>query len=140
VDDPRVHRFYRTIGCVFNHKSFFANIQADDRVVNTNWNFEDEFMWKGMSPSYINLLTPAQGVGYLMPSTISNIGNEEKLLEGVLRDKISAIRRNDENLSTAWDNHLSYLLSTALINYENERLGNSFLILKLYYRRLNLCH
>jgi hypothetical protein len=108
--------------------------------VNTNWNFEDEFMWKGMSPSYINLLTPAQGVGYLMPSTISNIGNEEKLLEGVLRDKISAIRRNDENLSTAWDNHLSYLLSTALINYENERLGISFLNSKTYYRRLNFCH
>lgn len=47
-DDPRVHRFYRTIGCVFNHKYFFANVQADDRVINTNWNFEDEFMWKGM--------------------------------------------------------------------------------------------
>ena len=60
-----------------------------------------------------------------MPSTISNIPNEEKLLESVLKDKVSAIRRNDENLSTSWDNHLSYLLSTALINYENERLGGS---------------
>lgn len=59
INDPRVHRFYRTVGCVFNHKFFFANIQADDRVVNTNWNFEDEFMWKGMSTSYINMLTPA---------------------------------------------------------------------------------
>lgn len=25
-DDPRVHRFYRTVGCVFSNKSFFANI------------------------------------------------------------------------------------------------------------------
>jgi centrosomal protein CEP76 len=24
--DARVHRFYRTISCVFNHKSFYANI------------------------------------------------------------------------------------------------------------------
>jgi len=58
-DDPRAHRLFRTIGCVFNHKSFFANVQADDRVVNTNWKFEDEFMWKAMQASYINLLPPA---------------------------------------------------------------------------------
>lgn len=25
-DDPRVHRFYRTVGSVFNHQGFFANI------------------------------------------------------------------------------------------------------------------
>lgn len=64
-DDPRVHRFYRTIDSVFNHKAFYANVQADNRVINTNWHFEDEFMWKSMSPSYINMLPPAKGVGYL---------------------------------------------------------------------------
>ncbi len=25
-EDPRVHRYYRTVGCVFNHKYFFANV------------------------------------------------------------------------------------------------------------------
>lgn len=25
-DDPRVHRFYRTVDCVFNHRGFFANV------------------------------------------------------------------------------------------------------------------
>ena len=45
-EDPRVHRFYRTIGCIFNNQTFMGNIQADDRVVNTNWDFEDEYMWK----------------------------------------------------------------------------------------------
>jgi len=49
VDDPRVHRFYRTVGSVFNNRSFFANIQDDDRVFNTNWDLEDEYFWKGMS-------------------------------------------------------------------------------------------
>lgn len=49
IDDPRVHRFYRTVGCVFNNRSFFANIQEDDRVFNVNWDLEDEYMWKGMS-------------------------------------------------------------------------------------------
>lgn len=110
VDDPRVHRFYRTVGSVFNHKFFFANVQADDRVVNTNWNFKDEFMWKAMLPSMINTLAPSQGIGYLMPSTMHNVGAEERSIENLLKEKIGSVRMNDENVSTSWDNHLSYLL------------------------------
>lgn len=72
-DDPRVHRFYRTIGSVFNHKSFMGNIQADDRVVNTSWDFEDEYMWKQMSASMLNTLSSSTGIGYLMPSSRINI-------------------------------------------------------------------
>jgi centrosomal protein CEP76 len=102
-DDPRVHRFYRTIGSVFNHKSFMGNIQADDRVVNTNWDFEDEYMWKQMSASMLNTLSSSTGIGYLMPSTRINVQDEEKLLEGILRTKIGSIRRNDHNLGTQWD-------------------------------------
>lgn len=49
VDDPRVHRFYRTVGCVFNHRSFFGNMQSDDKVVNTSWDLEDDYLWKPMS-------------------------------------------------------------------------------------------
>ena len=49
VDDPRVHRFYRSIGCVFNNRSFYANIQEDDKVFNVNWELEDEYMWKSMN-------------------------------------------------------------------------------------------
>ena len=49
VDDPRVHRFYRNIGCVFNNRSFYANIQEDDRVFNVNWELEDEYMWKSIN-------------------------------------------------------------------------------------------
>lgn len=78
-----------------------------------------------MSPSYINILSPTQGTGYLMPSMITNIPSEEKLLEGILKDKIGAIRMNDERLTTNWDNHLSFLLSMALINYEHERIGGT---------------
>lgn len=122
-DDPRVHRFYRTVDCIFNHKCFFANIQADNRVINTNWNFEDEFMWKGMSPTYVNMLPPSLGTGYIMPTTMLNIPSEEKLIENILKEKLGSVRMNDEHLSTSWDNHLGYLLSTALVNYEYERVG-----------------
>lgn len=102
-DDPRVHRFYRTIGCVFSNKHFMGNIQADDRVVNTNWDFEDEYMWKQMSSSMINTLSSSNGIGYLMPSTSLDVSAEEKRLEGLLRDKIGSVRRNDHNLGTQWD-------------------------------------
>jgi len=63
-----VHRFYRTVGCIFNNKSFFANIQSDERVVNTEWDLEDQYLWKAMNPQQINSLTPNPAIGYLMPS------------------------------------------------------------------------
>jgi centrosomal protein CEP76 len=121
--DPRVHRFYRTVGCCFNNRNFFANVQADDRVVNTCWELEDEYMWKGMAPSYLKTLTTSPGIGYVMPSALQNLQEEERLLEQILKDKISAVRRNEHHLQTNWDNQLGYLLSTALANYEYERVG-----------------
>ena len=122
-EDPRVHRFYRTIGCVFNNTNFMGNIQADDRVVNTNWDFEDEYMWKAMSSAMLNTLTTSTGIGYLMPSIRTNTGDDEKMLEGILKDKIGSIRRNEHGLGTTWDMQMSYLLSTAVSNYENEKIG-----------------
>jgi len=104
VDNPKVHRFYRQVGCVFNNKSFFANVQSDDRVVNVSWDLEDEYMWKSMNKSLIATLQPANGAGYLMPSHNFDVPNEEKMLEKLLKDKIAGIRRNDGgNLSTNWD-------------------------------------
>jgi hypothetical protein len=80
-DDPRVHRFYRTIGCMFNNRRFFANIQADERVVNTNFDLEDEYMWKAMSPQKLDGLRPNPAIGNLMPSNRENIEEDEKMLE-----------------------------------------------------------
>lgn len=60
----------------------------------------------------------------MMPSTLANsVASEEKLVEQLLKEKISSVRHNDEHLTTIWDNHMGYLLSTALVNYELERLG-----------------
>lgn len=100
ADDPRVHRFYRTVGSVFSHKTFFGNIQADDRVVNTQFDLEDQYLWKAMNPTYINSLTPSPAIGYLMPSTQFNVADEEKLLEQILKEKIGGMRKGDHNLST----------------------------------------
>ena len=102
-DDPRVHRFYRQVGCVFNHKNFFGNVQADDRVVNTDWDLEDKYMWKGMNPAQIHALTPSPAIGSLMPSTGIDVMEEEKLLESIIKDKIAGVRRNDHNMGTEYD-------------------------------------
>ena len=99
-DDPRVHRFYRTVGCVISNKAFFGNVQADDRVVNTQWDLEDEFLWKPMSPSYINSLSPNPAIGYLMPSSRIDIPDEEKGLESLLKEKVGGMRKNEHNLNT----------------------------------------
>jgi centrosomal protein CEP76 len=56
--DPRIHRFYRKIGCVFNQDSFYANIQADDRVVSTIFEIDDDSLWKRMDPEQIKSLPP----------------------------------------------------------------------------------
>lgn len=94
-----------------------------------SWDFEDEYMWKAMGRSMINSLQPANGVGYLMPSMSVNTADEEKTLEKILRDKVAGIRRNDGgNLNTSWDNQLSYLLQTALSNYEFERISKFTLL------------
>ena len=76
-----------------------------------------------MSPQYINSLTPSSSIGYLMPSNNFSTGEEEKLLEGILKQKVGSLRRNEHNINTQWDAQLSYLLSTALANYEFERIG-----------------
>ncbi len=75
-------------------------MQTDDRVVNTVWELEDEYMWKGMSTSHIKTLTTSPGIGYLMPSSLQNVQDEEQLLESILKEKISAVRRNEHHLAT----------------------------------------
>ena len=58
-----------------------------------------------------------------MPSSTLDIGAEEKQLESILKQKVGSVRKNDHGLNTQWDAQLSYLLSTALANYEYERVG-----------------
>lgn len=82
-----------------------------------------------MNKAQVSSLQPSAGAGYLMPSPIGqNVAEDEKNLERVLRDKIAGIRKNDGgNLATQWDSQLSYLLQTALANYEFERIsGQTF--------------
>ena len=40
---------YRTIGCVFNHKTFYANAQSSDSVLTCNFNINNKSHWKRLS-------------------------------------------------------------------------------------------
>ncbi|CAG9334919.1 unnamed protein product [Blepharisma stoltei] len=121
-DDPRIHRYYRKIGCAFNHKSFYANIQVDDIVANTNWDLQNESLWKAMAPDILqSLIGSAKYLPLLSP--IPNPQEEEIKIENELRGMIVAYRERMD-LLTHWDEDLSYLLQPALVNYEMDRIGS----------------
>jgi centrosomal protein CEP76 len=46
---------YQTIGCVFNHESFYANIQQSDNVRICKFDLENEAHWKSMSRMKLSL-------------------------------------------------------------------------------------
>ena len=95
--DLRVNRLYNTVGCVFNHRSFYANIQADDTVFNVRWNFDDELDWKAMEESQVCMVQPSMNAGYLSliaPPSQLDVVEMEKSLETALRAKIAYIRED----------------------------------------------
>ena len=89
VDDPKVFRFYKRIHCVMSNCNFYANIQLDDSVFNTIYNFEDEFLWKSIPSDKINCL-----VKYEHTPNLEIIEfNSYKLETGIERD----IKKKIEN-------------------------------------------
>lgn len=106
---------------MFNHKAFYANIQADDRVISTIFDLDDENLWMAMKPRMIEQLETVPQAS-LMPSTV-DITGEHKKLEKLLKEKIGAYRANECQATTTWDSHLGYLLNQALISYEMQRVS-----------------
>ncbi|CAD5114295.1 DgyrCDS3437 [Dimorphilus gyrociliatus] len=112
---------YKTIGCLFNDKKFFANNQSMDRVDVCKFNLEEESSWKKMSEESIEQATspPWPVIPPLISSTIDS-ATASNDLETELKI-ILADYRADKGLSTVWDDHLGYLLTPALASYEFER-------------------
>lgn len=122
---PKPSSPYRTVGCVFNHQTFLANCQPSDAVELCVFDFQNQSRWKSMSeealksvcaPGSTTSLPPVPPLcaPSLDPAAASN------QLELEMRYLISE-HRKDLELATAWDDHLSYLLSSALSAYELER-------------------
>ncbi|CAM9697417.1 unnamed protein product [Pylaiella littoralis] len=119
------------VSCMFNHREFFANKQADNRVRHTSLDISNPKLWKPMDSRRIHtpgMCYPASagpaGVVLLRPDF-----NTESMAEGVelgLKRRITAWREGN-GWSTTWDDDLGYLLGPAVFAYEQERVcGASF--------------
>uniref|UniRef100_A0A8C7YYD1 Centrosomal protein of 76 kDa n=1 Tax=Oryzias sinensis TaxID=183150 RepID=A0A8C7YYD1_9TELE len=122
---PKPSSPYRTVGCVFNHQTFMANCQPSDSVELCVFDFQNPSRWKAMSeealrsvcgPGSCTSLPPLPPLcaPSLDPSAASN------QLEMEMRYLVYE-HRKDLDLGTVWDDHLCYLLSSALSAYEMER-------------------
>ncbi|CAL8338904.1 centrosomal protein of 76 kDa [Gadus morhua] len=122
---PKPSSPYRTVGCVFNHQSFLANCQPTDAVPLCVFDLQNPSRWKAMSeealrsvcaPGSTTSLPPIPPLcaSSLEPAAASN------QLELEMRFLV-AEHRKDLEVATVWDDHLSYLLSSALAAYETER-------------------
>ncbi|TSK34864.1 Centrosomal protein of 76 kDa [Bagarius yarrelli] len=116
---------YRTIGCVFNHKTFLANCQPSDLVELCVFDFLNASRWKAMSEEAIGSVCAPSSTSSLPPTPplcppSVQASDASNLLELELR-LLVAEHRKDLGLATVWDDHLSYLLSSALAAYELER-------------------
>ncbi len=111
---------YKTIGCLFNHKFFYANIQILPNVDTCIFNLRDQSKWKAISQDAI--LTVSKQLS--MPPLCQNQLDSSLLsddLEKELKKHISLYRK-DIGLTTFWDENLSFILSPALSSYEYERV------------------
>ncbi|XP_062848310.1 centrosomal protein of 76 kDa [Trichomycterus rosablanca] len=122
---PKSSYPYRTVGCVFNHRSFLANCQPSDSVELCVFDLADASRWKAMSEEALRSVC-APGSTTSLPPTPPlrppsvNDSEASNQLELELRCLL-AEHRKDLGLATVWDDHLSYLLSSALAAYELER-------------------
>ncbi|CAB3981640.1 Centrosomal of 76 kDa [Paramuricea clavata] len=121
---PKPEHPYQTVGCIFNHRAFYANCQPSDRVDVCQFDLPNKSLWKAMSEDAIrsvcgNLGLPTAAVfPPLCPSSIDATTTSNHL-EYSLRSLVEDLRQ-DMGLSTVWDDELSYLLTPALAGYELE--------------------
>ncbi|KAM8846451.1 centrosomal protein of 76 kDa [Synchiropus picturatus] len=119
---PKPSSPYRTVGCVFNHQTFLANCQPTDAVDLCVFDLQNQSRWKAMSEEALkSVCTP--GVSPSLPPLCSptlDAASASNHLELEMRYHVSE-HRKDLGLATVWDDHLSYLLSSALSAYELER-------------------
>ena len=116
----KTYEFYKTIHVVYNHKEYYANIQLDDSVVGTKYNFKDGTMWKKMDESFLEP-TALHNRNIALSTPTYDVIKMENDLENAICRSIGEFRKINK-LGFSRDNILSSILSTALINYEVERV------------------
>ncbi|KAK7114460.1 hypothetical protein V1264_000518 [Littorina saxatilis] len=117
---------YKTVGCVFNHRAFYANNQTNDRVEECRFDLQNGSLWKSMANEVL-MSVCGPGASPLWPSppplcaSMLDTTLASNDLEIHLR-RLVAQHRQDQGLTTPWDDQLSYILTPALAAYETERV------------------
>jgi centrosomal protein CEP76 len=63
---PKPEHPYQTVGCIFNHRAFYANCQPSDRVDVCQFDLPNKSLWKAMSEDAIRSVCGNLGlVGFL---------------------------------------------------------------------------
>lgn len=119
---------YRSVHCVFNHSSFYANKTFNDNISTMNFDLADTSTWKGMNHVQVSKIVNAEACygsgGYVnLKSPVINIDFVGEAVEKQLAAMIIDFRANYA-ADTVFDSNLSYLLAPALAGYEMERCGN----------------
>lgn len=118
--DSEKGKFYKIINTVYNDTSFFANIQMNEMVGALTFDLHNESKWKPIPSKKIEVLFPFNHqISLLHPSI--NAYSLEQEIEEKLVEEITGYRK-EYKMETKMDDKLKSILSTALANYEYERI------------------
>eukprot|EP01063_Lacrimia_lanifica_P013728 TRINITY_DN20343_c0_g1_i1.p1 TRINITY_DN20343_c0_g1~~TRINITY_DN20343_c0_g1_i1.p1 ORF type:complete len:661 (+),score=204.26 TRINITY_DN20343_c0_g1_i1:103-2085(+) len=113
------------IHCCYTSNSLVANVQADDGIATTSYEFDDERAWKAMNPIKLKLITSLPAPTILSPHLSSHdLPHLEESLEKTLMEGVADYRERIA-LPTVWDTAtLPRVLGQALWNYELQQATN----------------
>lgn len=88
---------FRKVGCVFNDKEFFANIQPYDEIKEVRFDLYNPQLWYPLDSDHIKSLDHVNciiiyNLAVPLGSPQLIISEEEKLIENILKDKIIKYR------------------------------------------------
>jgi len=116
---------------LFNHRSVWANCQADDSAATTSYVLEEDHLWRELRvyahdrPGYTWSTLPLRAPR--VNALALEVWLEEQVRQGITRHCAQLWGGNTSSSSSgsstvAWDNSLEHLLMPALEAYEHEAL------------------
>ncbi|KAF6777525.1 hypothetical protein AHF37_02421 [Paragonimus kellicotti] len=118
---------YRTIGCLYSHVAFYANLQPTDRLEQCSLDISDPSLWRPMSRDVIASVVSQSNLALKrLGEPVRNLCDLSDQCESKLRALASDWRlarlRSSERSQWQWDAQLSYLLTPILATFETEQL------------------
>jgi centrosomal protein CEP76 len=66
---PKTFKFYKSVHIVYNHIEYYANIQLDDSISGTKFDFQNKNLWKSLSSDLISDLPSYNRYFYFLTQT-----------------------------------------------------------------------